>query len=51
MKNKIYTILLMLLIIIEGVLIVFQTNAIYWFGKIINDKNNTIEIIQYERTK
>lgn len=45
MSNKVYSIVLMLLIIIEGVLIMYQTNTINEMGKIISDKNNAIEVI------
>lgn len=45
MNNKTYSIVLIILIIIEGVLIMCQTNTINEMGKIISDKNHTIEVI------
>lgn len=46
MKNRIYTIILMILIIIiEGLLIAYQSNAINKLTNIISDKNNTIEVL------
>ena len=45
MKNKTYTIVLMLLIIIEGCLIAYQTNVINQLTNKITDKNNTIEVL------
>lgn len=45
MKNKTYTIMLMVLIIIEGCLITYQSNAINQLSNKLIDKNNTIEIL------
>lgn len=45
MSNKTYSITLILLIIIESILIMYQTNTINEMGKIISDKNHAIEVI------
>lgn len=45
MKNKTHIIILMLLIIIEGCLIYYQTNTINQLSSKITDKNNTIEVL------
>lgn len=45
MSNKTYSIILILLIIIESILIMYQTNTINEMGKIISDKNYAIEVI------
>lgn len=45
MSNKTYSIALIILIIIEGIMITYQTNIINRMNEIISDKNNTIEII------
>lgn len=45
MSNKTYSITLILLIIIDSILIMYQTNTINEMGKIISDKNYAIEVI------
>lgn len=45
MSNKTYSIALIILIIIEGFMITYQTNIINRMSEIISDKNNTIEVI------